>query len=206
MSYKTEQENFWAGDFGTDYIQRNKSDADKSAKIAAFTQIFRCTSGISSVIELGSNIGLNLQAIKQLLPNTKMAAIEINKSAVEHLKNIPELKIYNSSILDVNIEEKHDLSFIKGVLIHIDPNSLVKAYETLYKSSKKYICIAEYYNPTPVEINYRGHKDRLFKRDFAGEMLEKYPDLKLIDYGFLYSKDNNFQYDDITWFLLEKTS
>ena len=25
MSYKTEQEEFWAGEFGTQYIQRNKS-------------------------------------------------------------------------------------------------------------------------------------------------------------------------------------
>jgi hypothetical protein len=45
----------------------------------------------------------------------------------------------------------------------------------------------------------------LFKRDFAGEMLERYPDLELIDYGFVYKRDNNFPQDDITWFLLKKT-
>ena len=53
-------------------------------------------------------------------------------------------------------------------------------------------------------LNYRGHKDRLFKRDFAGEMLEKFPDLKLVDYGFSYRKDPAFPQDDITWFLLKK--
>jgi spore coat polysaccharide biosynthesis protein SpsF len=61
----------------------------------------------------------------------------------------------------------------------------------------------EYYNSSPVSIEYRGEIDRLFKRDFAGEMLEIYPDLKLIDYGFTYHRDF-FPDDDTTWFLLEK--
>ena len=94
--------------------------------------------------------------------------------------------------------------FIKGVLIHINPKYLDLVYKKLYNTSKKYILIAEYYNPTPVEINYRGHEGKLFKRDFAGEMMDKYSNLKLVDYGFSYHRDNNFIQDDITWFLLEK--
>jgi spore coat polysaccharide biosynthesis protein SpsF len=35
-------------------------------------------------------------------------------------------------------------------------------------------------------------------------MLEKYPDLQLIDYGFCYKRDPAFPQDDATWFLLEK--
>jgi len=34
--------------------------------------------------------------------------------------------------------------------------------------------------------------------------LDKYPDLKLVDYGFSYHRDNNFKQDDVSWFLLEK--
>jgi spore coat polysaccharide biosynthesis protein SpsF len=55
-----------------------------------------------------------------------------------------------------------------------------------------------------VEIPYRGHSGKLFKRDFAGEILDAYSDLNLIDYGFAYHRDNYFKQDDITWFLLEK--
>lgn len=91
-----------------------------------------------------------------------------------------------------------------GVLIHINPNELKTVYEKLYTSSKKYILIAEYYNPSPVEIPYRGNKERLFKRDFAGEFLDMFPDCKLEDYGFVYHRDNNFPLDDITWFLMKK--
>ena len=79
-----------------------------------------------------------------------------------------------------------------------------KGTTKLYNASNKYILIAEYYNQTPIMIDYRGNKDRLFKRDFAGEILDKYPDLKLIDYGFFYNRDSNFKVDDINWFLMEK--
>jgi spore coat polysaccharide biosynthesis protein SpsF len=55
-------------------------------------------------------------------------------------------------------------------------------------------------------VEYRGYKARLFKRDFAGEMLDKYRDLSLLDYGFVYHRDPNFPQDDVNWFLLEKVS
>ena len=77
-------------------------------------------------------------------------------------------------------------------------------YSKLYAASKRYILVCEYYNPAPVTINYRGHDDRLFKRDFAGELMEKYSDLELVDYGFCYKRDPAFPQDDVTWFLLEK--
>jgi len=44
----------------------------------------------------------------------------------------------------------------------------------------------------------------LFKRDFAGEMLDRFKDLELLDYGFVYHRDNNFPQDDLNWFLLRK--
>ena len=78
------------------------------------------------------------------------------------------------------------------------------AYERLYEASNRYILVAEYYNPSVVEISYRGHSGRLWKRDFAGEMMDKYPDLKLVDYGFIYHRDLAFPADDVTWFLMEK--
>ena len=64
--------------------------------------------------------------------------------------------------------------------------------------------ICEYYNPVPVSIDYRGNKDRLFKRDFAGELIKEF-DLKLVDYGFNYYQDTYLTNDDSTWFLLEKS-
>jgi spore coat polysaccharide biosynthesis protein SpsF len=53
-------------------------------------------------------------------------------------------------------------------------------------------------------ITYRGVDDRLFKRDFAGDLLDMYPSLSLIDYGFCYRRDPVFPQDDISWFLMAK--
>ena len=92
--------------------------------------------------------------------------------------------------------------FTKGVLIHISPDALAQVYDTDVCS--EYICVMEYYNPHPVAIKYRGHENKLFKRDFCAEIMEKFPDLSLVDYGFIYRRDNNFPDDDLTWFLLEK--
>jgi spore coat polysaccharide biosynthesis protein SpsF len=204
MSYKTEQEEFWSGEFGNEYIGRNQNEVDVAANVALFSKIIKSTNAISSVIEFGANVGVNLKAIKSLLPVAELSAIEINEKAVTQLKKIEKTTVYHSSILDFSPEQERDFVLIKGVLIHINPAELQHVYELLYKTSNKYICIVEYYNPSPVEVKYRGHEGKLFKRDFAGEMMDKFSNLKLVDYGFIYHKDNNFPQDDLTWFLLEK--
>lgn len=81
---------------------------------------------------------------------------------------------------------------------------LPAVYDALYRTSSRYICVSEYYNPTPVSVPYRGNSEMLFKRDFAGELMDKFDDLRLVSYGFSYHRDNNFLYGDGTWFLLEK--
>ena len=203
--FKTEQEKFWYGNFGDEYINRNMDATLLAANLALFSKVIAKTQNISSLIEFGSNIGMNLLALHQLLPNAKLSAIEINQKAAEILKSRGNVEVYEKSILDFSEDEKWDISLIKGVLIHIAPEELHVVYEKLYNASNRYICLVEYYNPSPVAITYRGHDGKLFKRDFAGEMLDKFSDLKLADYGFFYHRDNNFPQDDLTWFLLEKT-
>ena len=205
MSFKTEQENFWAGAFGDDYIGRNQSEEYLASNINFFSKAFHQIGRPNSVIEFGANVGMNLRALKLLFPKVNLFGIEINKAAAKELaKVIGSDSVLNGSILEYIPAEKFDVSLIKGVLIHINPEMLSEIYAKLYESSQKYILICEYYNPTPVTVTYRGHSERLFKRDFAGEMLDKYADLKLVDYGFCYKRDPEFPQDDFTWFILEK--
>ena len=79
-------------------------------------------------------------------------------------------------------------------------------YDTLVQVTGEYLLVAEYYNLVLVAIAYRGHSDRLFKRDFAGEIMLRHPTMELLDYGFAYRRDPNFPQDDITWFLMRKRS
>ena len=155
------------------------------------------------MVELGSNIGLNLRALQQLLPDARIHGVEINSRAFAELARITEVSAHHSSIRDFNPDQTWDLAFTKTVLIHLDPAALEDAYEKLYAISHKFILLAEYYSPKPVEIEYRGHSGNLFKRDFAGEMLERFGDLGLVDYGFVYHRDE-FPQDDINWFLMKK--
>jgi pseudaminic acid biosynthesis-associated methylase len=203
----TEQEKFWVQEFGDEYTQRNQGKKSVASNTFLLSKIFSHTQSINSLIEFGANRGLNLIAIKQLLPDIQLSAIEINHVAVQELKKINEnLEIFHQSILEFKPKKTWNFVLIKGVLIHINPDYLDRVYDLLYQSSDRYICLAEYYNPTPVEILYRGHQGKLFKRDFTGEMLDRFQDLKLIDYGFVYHRDNQFPQDDTNWFLLEKTS
>jgi spore coat polysaccharide biosynthesis protein SpsF len=132
-------------------------------------------------------------------------AVEINKHACRYLQRIPGLEIVNKSILEYNPSKKYDLAFTRGVLIHINPEELNHVYDLLWSCSSKYICIAEYYNPEPEQVSYRGHVGKLFKRDFAGEFMDRHSQCRLIDYGFIYHRDPQWPADDITWFMLKKT-
>jgi len=206
-NYETPQENFWAGSFGNDYIGRNESQDLLASNLKFFSSALRHASNITSCLELGANIGMNLRALKLLYPDIDLKGVEINPVAASSLaKFIGDGKVFQGSIFDYPVVEQNDLLLIKTVLIHINPEMLHAVYEKIYQASGRYVLICEYYNTTPVTITYRGHNDRLFKRDFAGDMLESYPDLRIIDYGFAYHRIPPFMNDDITWFLLEKKS
>lgn len=205
--YATSQEAFWAGDFGTEYIGRNDSPQLLASNLNFFTKALKQAGKIASCLELGANIGMNLKALQLLYPGIGLKGAEINPDAAKLLGElIGQENVYEGSIFDYPITDKVDLSLIKGVLIHINPDMLHAVYEKLYQATSRYILVCEYYNPSPVAITYRGHADRLFKRDFAGEMLDRFSDLTLVDYGFVYRRDPAFPQDDITWFLMEKRS
>lgn len=203
--YATPQEAFWAGEFGTEYIGRNDGPQCVAANLYLFSKALKQAGRISSCLELGANIGLNLRALQLLYPGIHLQAVEINPQAAKKLMDlIGSENVFEGSILEYPITKKVDISLIYTVLIHINPDMLPVVYEKLYQASNRFILVGEYYNPSPVTITYRGHEGRLFKRDFAGEMLDKYPDLRLVDYGFAYHRDPAFPQDDVTWFLLEK--
>ena len=204
--FRTEQEAFWAGEFGSDYISRNQGDRLLASNLDFFVKALCGARNLGSCIEFGANIGMNLKALKLLYPGLDASGIEINAEAARQLAEvIPADQVINASILDFKPTRTWDLTLIKGVLIHLNPEVLAEVYDRLVECSGRYLLVAEYYNPSPVAIPYRGHSDRLFKRDFAGEIMERHPVLKLVDYGFAYRRDPNFPQDDITWFLMEKT-
>ena len=82
-----EQEKFWSGEFGNNYINRNKSKKLKKNTDHFFEKIFKDKKiKISNIIELGANIGNNLESLGKIFKNSSLFAVEINNNACDILK------------------------------------------------------------------------------------------------------------------------
>ena len=202
---------FWRGPFGNEYHERQT--VTMAANCALFGRILSATDGVTSLAELGAGTGLNLRALKMLghlgskdrpwgFPQFDLCGVDVNAEAVRQILSIGGVIGVESAVQDWRPTRQFDLTFTKGMLIHIPPADLPAVYETLVTASSKYVCVAEYYNPSPVEVEYRGHAGRLWKRDFAGELMDRHG-LQLVDYGFAYHRGPHPQ-DDISWFLLRR--
>ena len=174
------------------------------ASRALLTQVVPHLQEVTSVLELGANTGVNLKAFREFFPDIEVAAIEINENAVDSLSQMG-IPVLHGSLLSERFTTSFDLTFTSGVLIHIAPENLDSAYAALFEQSHRLILIAEYYSPRAEEINYRGHQRRMWRRDFAGDLLDKYPSLDLVAYGCTYHRAAP-GLDDLNWFLLSKTS
>lgn len=209
-----ETEAFWAGEFGDEYTKRNvgRVVANRRFFHRAFFHAMAAMQfvrqGEASLLEVGCGSGENLEAVVAAFADARdgvrltAAGIDLNELAVGAAR-AKGFDVAHGSFLSAEVGEA-DIVLAKGVLIHIAPDDLPLAYERIHRASARWILIAEYYNPVPVEVEYRGHAGRLWKRDFAGEMLERYPRLALVDYGFTWRRDPFCPQDDLTWFLLEK--
>ena len=119
--YKTPQEEFWAGEFGVNYIGRNESAEYLASNLSFFSKAMRQIGKPASLIEFGANIGMNVNAIKQLYPGIQLNGVEINETAAAQLGElIGKDNVYNGSIFDYPATEKFEVALIKGVLIHIN--------------------------------------------------------------------------------------
>ena len=76
--FKTDQEAFWAGDFGTDYIARNRGKLLLASNLNFFSKALKRAGKITSCHEFCANIGIKLRALKLLYPEAAYSGVEIN--------------------------------------------------------------------------------------------------------------------------------
>ncbi len=201
----SDQEEFWRGNFGDAYSDRNNTPELIGSNIELFAKMVDWGS-VDSVLELGCNIGFNLMAIHSLNKKIALYGVDLNKKAVQMAAKQSPANVFVASATDQLPEQIPQCEFVfsKLVLIHCDPSRRKNFYKNLFDMSSRYICICEYHNQTPIELSYRGFEEKLFKDDFAGEFLELF-DVSLKDYGFIYHRDISFRgQDDMNWFLFEK--
>ena len=80
----------------------------------------------------------------------------------------------------------------------MNPKQLKKVYEKILNFQINIYYLLNIL-AQPEKIIYRKHKNKLFKRDFAFEFMQKFKNLKLVDYGFVYHKDK-YPVDNLNWF------
>ncbi len=212
MVHANEQKLKWEGEFGKEYTDRNALSLEDME--ALYKRNYGLTrtelnekflAGLdrsARVLEVGSNVGNQLLCL-QKMGFTHLYGIELQSYAVELSKfRTKGINIIQGEASDIPFRDGYfDLVFTSGVLIHIAPADLLDIMKEIYRCSRKYIFGFEYYSDTPKEVMYRGHKNLLWKADFAGKYLEHFIDLHLI-------KEEKIKYlnseNTDTMFLLEK--
>ena len=206
MTFNSEQERFWATTYAAGYIRRN-SEFDNELGAEAWRTMLRTTNGaVKSYLECGCNVGRNIEQLRIALPAAQASVIEISKPAFDLVSSKYELAgAFNGAILDSRFENgAFDLVFTMGVLIHINPDQLLEHMQKMYAYSSRFVLFGEYFNRTPISLEYQGEKDKLFKRDFGRLFIENFR-VRLLDYGFLWGYVYDAAgFDDITWWLFEK--
>lgn len=204
----TDQLRFWRGEFGKDYVGRNDANPELlRPRVAMWAPILRALAGSppASALEVGCNIGLNLRAISTLSDAT-LYGLEPNDDACKILVRdqvLPAERVLNANAFEIPMADGAvDLAFTSGVLIHIHPDDLGRACDEIHRVAQRYIVCVEYFADQPEGKPYRGHEDRLFKRDFGGFYLDRFPGLELVDCGFFWKRTTGL--DNLTWWAFRK--
>jgi spore coat polysaccharide biosynthesis protein SpsF len=193
-------EEVWAGTFGNEYVDRNRELGVGRERFWA--DLVR-QHPISSALEVGCNVGLNLRPLSDQVDATRLYGVDVNEKALREIRSaLPNVNAVHSSGRELPFRDRmFDLVFTVTVLIHIPPPVLPLVMSEVVRCSRRYVLSAEYFSQEPEEIEYRGHEGLLFKRDFGGYYSELFPELRLLDRGFLGQDDG---WDDCTWWLFDR--
>jgi pseudaminic acid biosynthesis-associated methylase len=193
-------EDLWAGEFGDAYVARNIEAGEGRDRFwAALLERYP----VSSVLEVGCNVGANLQWLVRLLDSSHVHGVDVNEQALTILRRrLPGVHAIISPARSLPFEDgSMDLAFTSGVLIHQPDSALRNVMSELVRVARTFVLAIEYHADETVEVPYRGQSGALFKRDYAGLYQSLFPQLEWLDGGFLARDDG---WDDATWCLLRK--
>ncbi len=208
---KTEQIDFWKGDFGKEYTDRNTHDYDKwlefyqanwgLSREAMNLDILENIPKDSRILEVGCNTGMQLICL-QKMGFTNLYGIEIQPYAVTKSREYSKgINIIEGSGFDIPFKDGFfDLVCTNGVLIHIAPENLSLIMAEMVRCSKKYILGFEYYSGTLETVNYRGNMNKLWKADYGSMFCENFALNQVKSKFYAYLSDDNVD----CMYLLEK--
>ncbi len=200
MSEAQRLEAQWGGAFGDAYIARNRQ---AHARRGAFWQDILQRYPVKQVLEVGCNLGGNLRWIADCPCRPQINGVDINPRALEIVRaELPQGNFWLAPARSLPFEDGFcDLAFTCGVLIHQPQESLAEVMAEIVRCSRRYVLAVEYFAEATTEVAYRGLPGSLFKRDYGGLYAATFPQLQLLESGFLAKAEG---WDDDTYWLFEK--
>jgi len=136
---ESETVDFWRGQFGSDYTQRNPaSDRDIRARAMLWSQILHCIvpEKPKSILEVGANVGNNLRALRGLC-GAEFFAVEPNSDArnileADHVSREENIRDGTAAALSFG-DDFVELAFTAGVLIHVPPQDLLASCREIHR-------------------------------------------------------------------------
>ena len=191
----TEQTNFWRGDFGREYTDRNAppvvemEEAHKRRFGLTRTELNqRFLGGLdrsARILEVGCNVGMQLRVL-QAMGFENLVGVELQPYAVERAKaNTSGIGILIGSGMELPFRDNwFDLVFTSGVLIHIAPADHSVIMNEMARCTRRFVWGFEYYAQEIAAVNYRGHEGFLWKGDFAAIFGANVANLSLLQQEF----------------------
>ncbi len=193
-------EQLWSGDFGDEYVDRNR---DAWKKRESFWSGILSEFPVERALEVGCNLGANLQWIAAKCRPENVFGVDVNLKALTTLRQrVPGVNALYSPGRELPLRDRwFDLTFTMGVLIHQPEATLPLVMAEVVRCSRRYVLCGEYFSETTVEVPYRQQTGALFKRNYGKLYQDLFPELTLRKTGFLGQAEG---WDDVTYWLFEK--
>ena len=132
---------------------------------------------------------------------TNLYGLEINKNSVKIAQeNNPMVTFFNSSIEEFEFDEKYDLVYTAGVLIHINPEIMDFVINKIINMTNQFIFGFEYFSDELVEIEYRGNAKVCWKQNFPHLFKKSLPSIiTVMEEKFTYINNENMK--DVAYLL-----
>ena len=212
---RTQQIEFWSGEFGRNYTDRNTMTYEEWNReyvskygvswVDMNNEFFENLPKNIHILEIGCNTGQQIEALHQY-GFENVTGVELQFYAAKWAQDRNDgISVIQSSGFEIPFKTgSFDLVFTSGVLIHIAPDNLPIIMEEMYRCTSRFIWGFEYYSDSLTEINYRGNTGFLWKGDYASMFMEIFPNLTLTKKRFYpYINDDELGNVDCMY-LLEK--
>ena len=159
-------EDFWKGEFGTDYTARNR--VDYRARIPFWQHIVDVT-GCTAYLDIGCNAGWNMRALRDINAQFELSGVDVNLDALKEAQaeGFDVVEAPADHVVQIFGPQAAQMVVTSGVLIHVVPQDLKRTMTAIRDVSSQYVLAIEYDSPEEREIEYRGNTGKLGARPFG---------------------------------------